>query len=224
MNARQSRSLQEDADPLAALPVSPALRSLAARAEPRRYRKGTLLIQEGDQGDVLYIVLTGRVRVFSIGTNDREITFGIYGPGDYVGEMSLDGGPRSANVMTIEASTCAVVTRQSLLDHIAQYPEFAFELLSKVIRRARAATLSTKQLALNDVYGRLRVLLESLAQTDETGARVILERHTHQELSHRLGCSREMVSRLMKDLFAGGYLSLEGSALHINRGGLPMRW
>ena len=224
MNARQSRSPQEEADPLAALPVSPALRSLAARAEPRRYRKGTLLIQEGDQGDMLYIVLTGRVRVFSIGTNDREITFGIYGPGDYVGEMSLDGGPRSANVMTIEATTCAVVTRQSLLDHIAQYPEFAFELLSKVIRRARAATLSTKQLALNDVYGRLRVLLESLAQTDETGARVIAERHTHQELSHRLGCSREMVSRLMKDLFAGGYLSLHGAALHISRSGLPMRW
>ncbi|WP_163071511.1 Crp/Fnr family transcriptional regulator, partial [Acinetobacter baumannii] len=86
----------------------------------------------------------------------REITYGVYGPGEYVGEMSLDGGPRSASVITEEACRLVMVTRASLLTHISEHPEFAFELLTKVIRRARAATLSTKQLALNDVYGRLK--------------------------------------------------------------------
>ena len=225
--ARRPSALgQPEGDPLAALPVSPALRSLAARAVPRRYRKGTLLIQEGDQGDTLYIILSGRVRAFSIGPNDREITFGVYGPGEYVGEMSLDGGPRSAHVITTEPTSCAVIARQTLLDHITQYPEFAFELLAKVIRRARAATLSTKQLALNDVYGRLRGLLESLAEpaSEAAGAQqVIRERLTHQELANRLGCSREMVSRLMKDLTAGGFLRVEAGWIHLDRP-LPARW
>ncbi len=229
------------------LPISPALRALAERAEPRRYRKGVLLIQEGDQGDTLYIVLSGKVRAYSQGENDREITYGVYGAGEYIGEISLDGGPRSASVMTLEPTVCVVIPRQTLLLHIAQYPEFAFELLSKVIRRARSATLSAKQLALNDVYGRLRALLESLADartaeaatpatagmgdvlqrltgvsTSEPPPRVV-PRLTHQDMANRLGCSREMVSRLMKDLEHGGYVTVEGSDLILHRA-LPARW
>ena len=208
---------------LAELPFSPALRALAERAEPRRYRKGVLLIQEGDQGDTLYIVLAGKVRAFSQGDNEREITYGVYGPGEYVGEISLDGGPRSASVITVEPTACVVIPRQTLLLHIAQYPEFAFELLAKVIRRARAATLSAKQLALNDVYGRLRALLESLAQVQPDGTRQLSERLTHQDMANRLGCSREMVSRLMKDLEAGGYVAIDGHTLLLPRT-LPTRW
>ena len=92
------------------LNLSPALLALAERAAPRRYRKGVLLIQEGEIGDTLYIVLSGRVKVFSLGSNDREITFGLYGPGEFVGEMSLDGGPRAASVITTEATrwTCVL--------------------------------------------------------------------------------------------------------------------
>ncbi|ACB36351.1 transcriptional regulator, Crp/Fnr family [Leptothrix cholodnii SP-6] len=205
------------------LPFSPALRALAERAEPRRYRKGVLLIQEGDQGDTLYIVLSGRVRAFSQGDNEREITYGVYGPGEYVGEISLDGGPRSASVITVEPTACVVIPRQTLLLHIAQYPEFAFELLAKVIRRARAATLSAKQLALNDVYGRLRALLESLAEAQPDGTRQVGERLTHQDMANRLGCSREMVSRLMKDLEEGGYVAVNGHTLVLPRA-LPARW
>lgn len=205
-------------------PMSEALATLAQRGEVRRYRKGTLLIQEGDVGDTLYIVLHGRLRVFSAGERDREITYGVYGPGDYLGEMSLDGGPRSASVITLEASRCAVVTRRTLQDFIAERPDFAFELLAKLIRRARAATLSAKQLALNDVYGRLKALLESLAGPPRPdGSRPLTERLTHQETAHRLGCSREMVSRLMKDLERGGYLRGEGPAVWLLRG-LPARW
>lgn len=205
--------------------VSDALRALVARGERRRYRKGTLLITEGEQGDTLYVVLSGRVRAYSGGDNGRELTYGVYGAGEYLGEMSLDGGLRSASVITLEATECAVITRATLQRHIADHPEFAFELLAKVIRRARAATLSAKQMALNDVYGRLRLLLESLADAPaRDGARRLREKVTHQELANRLGCSREMVSRLVKDLRAGGYLDDAQARWALLQPALPPRW
>lgn len=203
--------------------MSDALRALAARGEVRRYRKGTLLIQEGDHGDTLFIILSGRLRAYSAGDNDREITYGVYGPGEYLGEISLDGGPRSASVITLEATQCAVVSRRTLERFISERPEFAFELLAKVIRRARAATLNARQLALNDVYGRLRLLLAELSQPLDDGSRRVGERLTHQEMAHRLGCSREMVSRLMKDLERGGYITLHDARIHMLKP-LPQRW
>jgi len=203
--------------------MSDALTELAARGELRRYRKGTLLIQEGDQGDTIFIIQSGKLRAFSAGDNDREITYGVYGPGEYLGELSLDGGPRSASVITLEASTCAVVGRRTLERFIGERPEFAFELLAKVIRRARSATHSARQLALNDVYGRLRALLQGVAQPQPDGAQRVVERLTHQEMANRLGCSREMVSRLMKDLERGGYLQVQDSQFVLVKP-LPQRW
>ena len=146
-------------DPLSMLPEP--LRLLACRGELKRYRKGHRLIEEGEHGDTIFIILNGRVRAFGSGDKGREITHGTYGAGEYIGEISLDGGPRSASVEVLEACECAVVTRQTLLQHIAQHPEFALELLAKVIRRVRTTTLSVKQLALNDVYGRLVSMFNS---------------------------------------------------------------
>jgi CRP/FNR family cyclic AMP-dependent transcriptional regulator len=203
--------------------MSASLRTLARRGEIRRYRKHTLLIEEGDYGDTLYLILSGRLRSFSVGDKGREITYGVYGPGEYLGEMSLDGGPRSASVITLEASVCAVLTRSTLERHIAEHPAFAFELIAKVIRRARAATLSAKQLALNDAYGRLVLLLNSLAVGQRDGTRLIEERLTQQEMANRLGCSREMVSRLLKDLLSGGYILQRGPLMILPRP-LPARW
>lgn len=212
-------------DPLAVLPDP--LRRLAQRGELKRFRKGHRLIDEGEYGDTIFIILAGRVRVFGSGRSDsnnrdREITYGTYGVGEYIGEISLDGGPRSASVEALEPCECAVVTRQTLLQHIAEHPEFAFDLLAKVIRRARAATLSAKQLALNDVYGRLTLLLNELATAQPDGTRLIAERLTHQEMANRLGCSREMVSRLVKDL-EGSYLSVDAGRYRLLRP-LPSRW
>lgn len=208
-------------DRLAVLPEP--LRLLAGRGELKRFRKGRVLIEEGERGDAIFIILSGRVRVFGSGDRDREITYGTYGVGEYVGEMSLDGGPRSASVVAIEPCECAVLTRQTLQQHIAEHPEFAFELLSKVIRRARSATVSAKQLALNDVYGRLVLLLNSLAVPQSDGTRAVGERLTHQEIANRLGCSREMVSRLMKDLEAGGHVRTHDYRLRLLTA-LPVRW
>jgi len=210
--------------PSALPPELPApLRTLASRGEPRRYRKGTLLIQEGDRGDTLFIILSGRVKAFSIDDREREIVYGVYGPGEYLGEMSLDGGPRSASVITLEATACVVIARQTLRDHIAANPEFAFELLSRVIQRARVATRSARSMALLDVYGRVAALLNEISVWQPDGTRVIEPCPTHKEIAGRVGCSREMVSRLMKDLSVGDYLRVHAGRAVIARP-LPPRW
>ena len=213
------------ADLLETAPLSDGVRLLARRGELRRYAKGTVLINEGDHGDSIYIVLEGRLRIYgSHLANEREITHGTYGPGEYVGEMGLDGGPRSASVMALLPTVCSMVTRTTLLAHLAEHPDFALELLSKVIRRARAATLNAKGMALNDVYGRLKALLESLADPQPDGSRRITERLTHLELANRVGCSREMVTRQLNDLQEGGYIRTQRGGDIVLLKNLPPRW
>lgn len=203
--------------------ASDDLRALAECGTRRHYAKGRLLIEEGDVGHTLFIILSGRLRAYASGSNGREITYGSYGPGEYVGEMSLDGGPRSANVEVIADTECSVVAQPTLQAFIAEHPGFAFELLAKVIGRARAATLSARQMALNDVYGRLRALLESAAVPAPGGSRVIGERPTHQALADRLGCSRPMVSRILKDLERGGFVTPDRKGWRLAVA-LPPRW
>jgi CRP/FNR family cyclic AMP-dependent transcriptional regulator len=210
-------------DPCAEAPMSDSLRALARRGELRRLRKGVQLISEGDRGDTIFIILTGRLRAYSAGSDEREVTYATYGPGEYVGEMGLDGGARSANVEALEATLCSVVTRATLERHLHEQPAFAFELLTKVIRRARMATLGLKQIALNDVYGRLKALLDGLAQPAADGQRVIDPAPTHREMSQTLGCSREMVSRVMKDLERGGYVLGVSRRVVLTRE-LPAKW
>ncbi|MCE2907820.1 MAG: Crp/Fnr family transcriptional regulator [Burkholderiaceae bacterium] len=203
---------------------SPSLRRLAARGVIKSFRSGTQFITEGEPGDTLYIVVEGRLRAFSEDADGREVRYAEYGPGDYVGEMSLDGGLRAANVATLTPCRLAMVTRATLQAHLADEPEFAFELLAKVIRRARAATVGLREIALNDVYGRLKRRLDGLAQPAPGGGRVIAPPPSHATLAASLGCTRSMVSRVLKDLERGGWLVVE------RRGGwrlpreLPAKW
>lgn len=203
--------------------ASPELRILARCGLPRDYARGRLLIEEGESSDTLFIILSGRLRAFSVADNGREITYGSYGPGEYVGEMGLDGGPRAANVEAVERCICSVVPRRALEEFIADNPAFAFELMAKLIRRVRAATLSARQMALNDVYGRLRWLLESRAQFDPQRGQRVVARLTHLEMAQHIGSSREMVSRLMKDLERGGFVIIEKDGIYLPTP-LPARW
>ena len=182
-----------------------------------------MLIEEGDQSGSVYIVLSGRLRAFVSDARGREVTLGLHGPGEYVGEMSLDGGPRSASVQAVEPTVCAVVTRETMLRHIATDPELALGLIVRLIQRARLATESARSMALLDVYSRLRKFLEERAEAQADGTRRVAQRLTHQAIASEIGCSREMVSRLIKDLEGGGYVDTAGRQLLLLRD-LPARW
>jgi len=203
--------------------VSPHLRSLALRGAIRSYRKNSVIINEGEVGESLFVLLQGRVKVYSTDADGREITYNVVEQGDYFAEMWLDGGPRSASVMTLESSVCSVVSRAALRDHLAAEPEFALELVSQVIRRARAATEAARNMALLDVYGRVVVTLEGQKGPAGPGAPITLVQLTHQSIANRVGASREMVSRLLKDLEKGGYIELGVKRITLLKK-LPAKW
>jgi len=209
------------ADPLAPL-AEATLRAIAASGVVRAFPKNAVLINEGDTGDSLFILLSGRVKVYASNEAGKEFVIDFYGPGEYVGEMSLDGSPRSASVMTVEPTTCAVVNRASFRQFIAGNPDFALHLIEKLIHRTRRATDTMKSLALSDVYGRVVRLVNTLAH-DVGGRLVVPEKLTQQDIAERVGASRDMISRLMKDLVAGGYLAVEDRTIVVLRK-LPLAW
>jgi len=200
------------ADPLALAPET--LREIAATGVIRTYPKNTVIINEGEVGDSLFIVLSGRMKVYASNAAGREVVIAFHGPGEYVGEMSLDGSPRSASVMTVEPTTCAVVNRSSFREFLLAHPEFAMNLIEKLIQRVRATTENVKSLALSDVYGRLVKLLLALA-VEREGRIIVPERLTQQDIAERVGASRDMISRLLKDLVAGGYLVIQNHMITI---------
>jgi CRP/FNR family cyclic AMP-dependent transcriptional regulator len=211
----------DPADPLAPL-TQETLRAIATSGIVRQFPKNTILINEGDVGDSLYIVLTGKVKVFASNEAGKEVVLDFHGPGEYVGEMSLDNEPRSASVVTMEPTSCAVVSRAHFREFVLAHPEFALNLIEKLIQRMRRTTENVKSLALSDVYGRLVRLLTSLAK-DVGGVQVVPERLTQQDIAERVGASRDMISRLMKDLVGGGYLSVDERTITIHKK-LPPAW
>ena len=198
------------------------MRRIAASGVVRAFPKNAVLINEGDVGDALYIIVSGKVKVFASNEAGREFIIDFHGPGEYVGEMSLDGQPRSASVMTVEPTTCAVVNRAHFREFILAHPDFALHLIERLIRRMRATTGNLKSLALSDVYGRLVRLLNALAQPSGNNL-VVPEKLTQQDIADRVGASRDMIGKLMKDLTAGGYLEVEDRTITILRK-LPTGW
>jgi CRP/FNR family cyclic AMP-dependent transcriptional regulator len=201
------------ADLLAPL-TEETLRKIAAGGVVRSFPKNTILINEGEQGDSLYLVVSGRVKVFASNAAGREFVLSFFGPGEYVGEMSLDGSPRSASVMTVEPTTCAIINRASFREFILVHPDVALHLIEKLIQRVRVATENIKSLALSDVYGRLVRLITALA-VERNGKLIVPEKLTQQAIAERVGASRDMISRLMRDLVAGGYLAIEDKTITI---------
>jgi CRP/FNR family transcriptional regulator, cyclic AMP receptor protein len=190
------------------------LRAIAEEGVVRSFPKGAILINEGDTSESLYIVLSGKVKVYASNAAGREIVLSFFGPGEYVGEMSLDGSPRSASVMTVEATACAVVNRASFRDFVLAHPEFAMHLIVKLIQRVRTTTENVKSLALSDVYGRLVRLITTLA-VERDGVWLVPEKLTQQDIAERVGASRDMISRLLKDLVGGGYLAIQDRTITV---------
>jgi len=201
----------------------PFVRKLAALGRVRSYPRSTVIITEGDSSDSVFVVLSGKVKAFVSDSEGHELILDTQGPGDYVGEMALDGKPRSASVVTLESTTFSVVQREPLRDAIRKDPDFALDMISKVIERARDATDNVKNLALLDVYGRVARLLLNMAVEAGDGKLRIPEKITQQEIAERVGASRDMVSRIFRDLTIGGYISVENRIVTINKKP-PAKW
>lgn len=198
------------------------LDALLERAMVRSYAKNTVIVTEGDTGESIYFVLKGKVKVFLSNDHGREIVISQIGAGDYFGEMSLEPGSRSASVMTMEQSRFAVVKIADFRDFLKAHPEFMLALIGKLIRRSRTLARNVKNLALLDVYGRLAQLLHDLA-VPEGSIWVIETPMTQRDIANHIGSSREMISRIFKDLIAGGYLDVTRQRIEIRRR-LPTAW
>ena len=198
------------------------LRALSSQGPVKSFRKQTIIVNEGDATDSLYVILSGRVKVFLADESGKEIVLGTQGPGEYFGEMVLDGGARSASVMTLESSRFIVIPRPRMREFLRSQPEFSVRLIEKLIRRTRVLTESVKNLALMDVYGRVARLLLELAEEDR-GRLVIREKLTQLDVANRVGASREMVSRILKDLAVGGYISVKQKRITIHKAP-PRHW
>ena len=216
--------MDKSTDAVSAIPpLQPeTLRAIAASGVIRTFPRNTVLINEGDVGDSLFVVLSGRVKVFASNEAGREFVIDFHGPGEYVGEMSLDGAHRSASVITVEPTSCAVVNRAHFREFILAHPDFALHLIERLIHRVRVTTGNLNSLALSDVYGRLVRLLNALAQPVD-GKQVVPEKLTQQDIADRIGASRDMIGKLMKDLIAGGYLSVEAHTITVVKK-LPTGW
>lgn len=198
------------------------LQSLSVHAKLQSFPRNKVIIHEGDRTDSVYVIHSGRVKVFLYGQNGKEIDLNILGPGEYFGEMVLDSGPRSASVMTLEPSQLFIIPQPVFRDFVIRHPEFAMRLIKKLIFRARGLLNNVRSLASLDVYGRVARLLLDLAG-EEDGKLVIHGKLTKQEIANRVGASREMISRVFKDLTVGGYIEVEKTRITIARS-LPDHW
>jgi CRP/FNR family transcriptional regulator, cyclic AMP receptor protein len=198
------------------------LDALIALGTVRQFPKNTVLVQEGDKNDQIYVVVSGRLKVFLADADGKEVIIDSLGPRQFFGEMALDGEPRSASVMTVEASSLCIIQREQFKQFLADKPQAALALIYALIKRARALTRTVGNLALLDVYGRVAHLLIESA-TEEDGRLIVSERISQVEIAKKVGSSREMVSRILGDLKVGGYIAMENNRIVIQQA-LPKRW
>lgn len=181
----------------------------------RNYAKNAILINEGDEANAMYIINSGRVRVFVNDSEGREFTLNTMDSGEYFGELSLlDDEPRSASVIAMEKSSISIIYKEDFNKALMASPSIAISLLKNLSHRVRSLTDNAKTLALQDVYGRIRKTLITLAEPEED-YHIIREKLTQQEIANRIGSSREMVARILKDLQLGGYIESEKKSIRI---------
>ncbi len=196
------------------------VRALAARGVVRHLPRNAMLMTEGTVSDRLYVILDGRVRVFSADVEGREIVIDIRGPGEIIGELAIDGRGRAASVATLETCVVAELSHAALRDEVATNPDFAWRFILTLTERVREATATARDLALLDVYGRIVKLLGELAMRD--GNAHYVGRITQQEIAERVGASRDMVARVLKALCDGGYIAMDGKRIDFLKA-LPAR-
>ena len=193
--------------PLFSMLTAVQAETVAGALIKRRYKRGEAIVEQGKQSNALAIILTGRARVVSTDARGREVILATMHPGDYIGEMSLiDNEPHSATVRTEVQTDVLVVGRPDFARCLPDNSSMAYAIMRGLVQRLRQADRKIESLALMDVYGRVaRALLES-ALPDREGKAVIREKVSRQDLAKMVGASREMVSRVMKDLEERGFI------------------
>ena len=189
------------------------LRALAAMVMRRSVPRGSAVMHEGDPVDSLYIVISGRLKVMMGEADGKETILSILGPGEFFGEMGLiDDEPRSASVVTIEPCELLSIAKRDFKKCMAENFEMTITVMKGLVRRLREADRKIGSLALLDVYGRVARLLLDMAE-NVNGEKVVTKRLPKQDIAKMIGASREMVSRVMKDLQTGGYIEVRGSTI-----------
>lgn len=189
----------------------PQLRALAALVVRRRFAKGELIILAEAEGDTLFVIEEGQVKVGLVHEDGREVILSFLGPGEVFGELSLlDGKPRSASVTATAPTSLLLLHRPDFVQLLAGMPQIAVSLLGELAERLRRTDQQLEGLALFNVASRLAKTLLRLAleQGVEVPAGYALDAPpTHQQLANMTGSTRETVSRVLKQLEAQGYIA-----------------
>ena len=187
------------------------LRMLTTMVTRRSAPRNTTIMSSGDATDSLYIVLSGRLKVMMSDSEGKEVILSILGPGEFFGEMGLiDDEPRSASVVTIEPCELLSIAKREFKRCLAENFEMTMGVMRGLVKRLREADRKIGSLALLDVYGRVARLLLDMAE-NVNGEKIVTKRLPKQDIAKMIGASREMVSRVMKDLQTGGYIEMRGS-------------
>lgn len=183
----------------------------------RRYKRGDKIVEQGKKSDALFLILSGRARVVSADSRGREVILATLGAGDYIGEMSLiDDEPHSATVQTEIQTDVLELARQDFARCLPENTSMSYAVMRGLVQRLRQADRKIESLALMDVYGRVaRALLEA-AIPGPDGQLIIREKVSRSDIAKMVGASREMVSRVMKDLEDQQLIvMLENGTMHI---------
>ena len=190
--------------------------SVADTVVKRRFKRGEPIVEQGKKSNALSIILTGRARVITTDSRGREVILATMHPGDYVGEMSLiDNEPHSATVRAEIQTDALILGRLEFARCLPENSSMAYAVLKGLVQRLRHADRQIESLALMDVYGRVARALLEFASEDGAGNAVIRDKVSRQDLAKMVGASREMVSRVMKDLEERGFIETrdDGSVL-----------
>lgn len=183
--------------------------SVAVAVIKRRFKRGESIVEQDKQSDFLAIVLTGRARVVTTDARGREVILATMKPGDYVGEMSLiDNQPHSATVRAEVQTDVLILGRAEFARCLPENSSLAYAVMRGLVQRLRQADRKIESLALMDVYGRVAGALLEFAKPDKDGCLVIRDRVSRQDVAKMIGASREMVSRVMKELEDRGFIEV----------------
>ncbi|WP_377640151.1 Crp/Fnr family transcriptional regulator [Oryzobacter terrae] len=203
--------------PLFATIDDPTAESLIATMSPQRLERGDILFHEGDQGDRLYVIGEGKIKLGRTSTDGRENLLAILGPGEMFGELSLfDPGPRTATATAVAETQVVSMGHEQLKDFLAQRPGVATTLLAALARRLRRTNESLADLVFTDVPGRVaKALLDLAARFGRPVEEGVLVSHdlTQEELAQLVGASRETVNKALADFASRGWLRLEARAV-----------